>query len=386
MRLAGVPWAVAASRSKVLVASSDGAAIHSLCADRRVDLAHPCPVTDAALSRLGDVAATAAVDGAIRVFQPADGAASEAVTTLAPGTSGTCAHVALSADGRMLVASLTAARGTGRLEVMDWRASRGVAFATSFAPARVALSDDARCLLVEFHTRDTHGAAILCAKTGALKIAQRAGRKLSAALDAAGESFVVADTNALIVVDAHKASRTSLSSYEPPVAPAVRMSRDGGRVIAATHSGCFVVWSTKTALPLARLPLHAAAVTGAALVDGARMLASCGLDRCVRLSAIPSHAVPDQYDAAVSARERVKGRNFVPLHDAAASLRAVVAASGAALHVPAPDVDQIVDFAVRRACTPQGVPVEDFQLAARRVVSFLAKCNARVKPLKKAQV
>lgn len=386
VKVSGVPWAVAASQNHVLVAASNGAALHSLSdaidGEQRIDLEHPCPVTGAAISRLGDVTATADVNGTIRVFLPAT--STKAIATLAQSTSGTCAHVALSADGRMLAASLTAARGTGRLEILDWRTSCGVAFATSFSPARVALSDDSRSLLTEFHTLSSHGAALLCAKTGTLKIAQRTERRLSAALDAAGERFVVADTTKLVVVDAKTGSRTPISSYRPPSSPAVTMSRDGGRVIAASHSGSFVVWSTSTTLPLARLLPHAATVTGAALVDGARILATCGLDRCVRIAYIPTHAVPDQYDAAESARDRVKGLRFVPLDDAVNSLRAVVAASSAALHVPALDVDQIVEFAVRRSCTSKGVPVDDFERAARRVVSFLSKCNARVKPLKES--
>lgn len=377
LRVSGVPWAVAASRTHVLVAASDGASLHGLGdSGENHSLPHPCPVTGAALSRLGDVAATAAVDGIVRVFTTGAKAPS---LTLGGDAGATAAHVALSADGRVVAAALCVSRQCGRLDICDWRSNDKVSFATAFAPARVALSDDARFVLVEFHARDAHGALLLCARTGkAISTARAAGRRLSAALDASGERFAIADANALVVIDARAETRVPCNSYAAPRGPAVTLSRDGMRIVAATEGGAFGVWRASDGAHVARIaPGAGAAVTGAALMDGAAGLVSCALDRVIRVSALPEHA---RFDPVPAAAERFAGKTEVSCADAATGVRVIVARCGAALHVPASDVDEIVDFAIRRAAKPSGaLDVQEFERCAIRVVSFLAKCSSRAR-------
>lgn len=410
-RTEGVPWAVSPSfdAHHVLVAASDGARLYQLphLDDSNpgfVSLPHPCPVTAAALARTAHIAATAAVDAAVRIFaippsalnhdrvkEPASPTSPlehdtktaqvytrvRVLTTIKAAQEAQSANVALSADGRVVVASIAYDRSSGRIELRYYRGGEwtGHHFDTEFEPGRVQLSDDARTVLCEWRTGagTPGGVALLCSRTGAMHYSRCAavGGEFATAMDAAGECVALADTNALVLRPAPGAAEVACTGYiAPERGAAVAVSRNGFRVAAVMRGGALGIWRTRDGALEQVVTAHRGSPTGVALIDD--RLVSCGFDRIV---AVTSLGTGEAFDVETAANNRFTGRNQVQDEEAKQSVRTLVAKAGVALHVPARDVDEIVDFAVGQCTAIDGtVTVLDFVAVVRRVVLFLSKC------------
>lgn len=309
------------------------------------------------------------------------------VLTIGSNNRGNSSHVSLSADGRMCVISMTTGRYSGYVELLDWEKNVTVAkYSTAFAPGRVAISDDLRTLLVEWASAVSCGISLICAHTGKLLTSWVASSNgdFASALDAAGETVVLADKTNLSI-HLLDGSCVTCESYQPPERGSfVDITRCGRKVGAIMAGGTIGIWNAEDGCLLHKLEGHRGVLSSISLSND--VLASCGFDRTILVHKLADADNNNSYgngrlDLGALCEKRFRGRHRITPHDAVKWIRALIAKTGAAFHVPAADVDEIVEFAVRhtkqnaREELDGGIKQCELIACARRVIVFLCKCS-----------